>query len=117
MEQNEGLHKDEGKLRVDLVPPELIEAVAEVLTFGAKKYAPRNWEKGITYSRVYASALRHMLAWAKRDDIDKESGLNHLKHALWNLMAIVTYQERGMVQFDDRPKIGYYDQKSGVERD
>lgn len=35
----EGGHKDDqGKIRMELVPPELIEAVADILTFGAAKY-------------------------------------------------------------------------------
>ncbi len=108
----EGMHYDENKLRVDLVPPEAIEAIAEVLGYGCKKYEARNWEKGIKFSRLYGSFLRHTLAWAKRDDYDKESGLHHLKHALWNLMALVTYTERGMTKFDDRPS---KDWKEGLD--
>lgn len=97
-----GLHKDEGKLRVDLVSPEAIKAIAEVMTFGCKKYAPRNWERGIHYSRIYASAIRHLLEWFSRNDVDPESNINHLKHALWNVAALVTYVERDMKEFDDR---------------
>lgn len=102
LEQEEGMHKDEGKLRVDLVPLEAIYAIAEVMTFGCKKYAERNWEKGIKFTRIYASALRHLLEWGARRDNDPESGLNHLKHALWNIAALVTYIERDMREFDDR---------------
>lgn len=100
-----GLHKDDGKIRVDLVSPEAIYAIAEVMTFGCKKYSPRNWEKGIKFTRIYASALRHMLEWIARRDKDPESGLNHLKHALWNIAALVTYIERGKEELDDRPEV------------
>lgn len=98
-----GLHYDKGKLRVDLVPPEAIEAIAEIMTYGCKKYAERNWEEGIRFSRVYGSLFRHLLKWFRREDTDEESGLAHLKHALWNLAAIVTYVERGREDLDDRP--------------
>ena len=36
-----------GKLRMDLTPPEWEVALADVMTQGAKKYEPRNWEKGM----------------------------------------------------------------------
>ena len=97
-----GLHKDEGKLRLDLVPPEAIEAMASILTYGAGKYEERNWEKGIAYSRIYASAMRHLLAWWQGKDIDPESGLPAIEHALWNIMALVTYERRRMKHLDNR---------------
>jgi len=105
---SEGLHNDVGKTRVDLVSPEAIIAIAEVMGFGCAKYAPRNWEKGINFTRLYGSALRHQIEWSARRDNDPESGLNHLKHALWNLAAIITYIERGMDEFDDRPEVGFF---------
>ena len=40
-----GLRANKGKLRFDLIPPEMDKAVAEVLTQGATKYGDRNWEK------------------------------------------------------------------------
>jgi hypothetical protein len=40
-----GRKNDNGKVRLELVPPELLFAVGQVLTFGANKYADRNWEK------------------------------------------------------------------------
>jgi len=108
---SKGLNKDNGKLRVDLVPVSAIEAIAEVLgkacapTPDGKppKYPERNWENGIAYSRVYANVQRHLLAWWKGRDIDPESGLHTLKHALCRLSMLVEYVERGMNNFDDRP--------------
>lgn len=95
---------DGGKLRMDLIPIESIEATARVLTMGAEKYGDRNWENGLLYSRVYAALLRHVLAWWKGETIDKESGLNHLDHVLANASFLRTYQARGMdTEFDDRP--------------
>ena len=43
----EGVKFDTSKLPIGLVPPESIYAMASVLDYGARKYAPRNWEKGM----------------------------------------------------------------------
>lgn len=96
-----GLHFDGGKLRMDLIPPEAEVALAEVLTFGMNKYAERNWENGIKYSRLYGSLRRHLKEWALGNYNDPESGLLHLKHALWNLMAITVFEMRGLHHLDD----------------
>lgn len=98
-----GVKFDSDKPRLDLVPAEALFALGKVLGYGATKYAARNWEKGITYSRVYAAALRHILAWWSGEDIDPESGLPHLWHALTNIVFLTTYTRRDMKEFDDRP--------------
>ena len=100
----EGTKYDKGKLRMDLWPPEAIEGGAEVLTYGASKYEDRNWESGIKYSRVFAALMRHLWAWWAGRPIDTESGISHLKHALCCIVFLVTYEERRMVEWDDRPK-------------
>lgn len=97
-----GLKYDGGKPRIDLVTPEFVEGVAKVLTFGAEKYAAWNWAEGIDFSRLYASAQRHLGAWKKGQDFDEESGLSHLYHAACCLMFISTQQEWGMRERDDR---------------
>ena len=100
-----GQHHDTGKLRLDLNPPEADEAMAGVLGRSAAtgKYEERNWERGIAFMRVYGSVRRHLLAWKKGEDLDPESGLPHLDHALTDTAFLVTYAKRGMVTFDDRP--------------
>jgi hypothetical protein len=78
--------------------------VAKVLAFGAEKYAPRNWEKGIKYSRLYASALRHAHAYLSGEYRDPETGLSHLAHFACCLMFLASYTHRGFDAgpFDDR---------------
>jgi len=97
-----GLRYDEGKWRVDLVPPEAIIAVAEVLRVGAQKYAERNWEKSMPWQKCYACAIRHLLKWQMGFNLDEESRLSHLWHALTNLVFLVTYEARGIGE-DNRP--------------
>ena len=91
-----GRKDDAGKLRLDLIAPEFEKGLAEVLTYGAAKYGPHNWAKGLKYSRVYGAIRRHLLAWQTGEDLDPETGLPHLYHAACELMFLSTYEERGM---------------------
>jgi len=88
----EAVRDDYGKDPIHLIPPEVFTALASVYDFGAKKYAPRNWEKGMDWSRVYSSAMRHLLAFWSGEDFDEESGLPHVWHALWNLSLLHTFE-------------------------
>lgn len=98
----EGRKDDQGKPRMDLLPPELLDAVAMVLSFGAGKYGERNWEAGMAWGRPYAALMRHMNAWWAGEDKDQETGMSHLWHACACLAFIVAYEQRG-VGTDDRP--------------
>lgn len=101
---NIGLHLDEGKSQVDGIDPQFMLAVGEILEYGARKYAKYNWTKGIDYSRIYGSLVRHMLRWYAGEDIDPESGKPHLWHAACNLAFLISYTAReGYEDFDDRP--------------
>lgn len=89
-----GKKNDEGKNRLDLVEPEFVEAVGKVLTFGAEKYEPNNWQKvDDAEDRYYAAALRHLLAWRRGEKTDEESGLNHLAHVAANMMFLLHFEE------------------------
>lgn len=91
---NEGKKFDTGKLRLDLITPEMHRALGEVLTFGANKYGDRNWEKGIDLDRLYAANQRHLLAHREGEATDPESGLPHLFHAFCNLGMMLTLDAR-----------------------
>lgn len=87
----EGKKDDQKKLRVDLIPPEIEEALAKVLTHGAEKYGDNNWKGGIEYHRIYGALRRHLLAWRKGEIIDEDSRLPHLWLALTELSFLVYY--------------------------
>lgn len=93
---------DAGKARMDLLAPELLYGVADVLAFGATKYGARNWEAGMTWGRCFAAAMRHLWAWWRGEKFDPETGLPHLAHAACCLMFLLAYEARG-VGSDDRP--------------
>lgn len=93
-----------GKLRFDLVPPDVIEILVRIYTMGAAKYADRNWEKGFDWMSCCASLERHLNDWKKGIDRDPESGELHMGHVMWNAAALVAFQLRGVGK-DDRVKL------------
>lgn len=112
MLKGSGLRYNQGKPRFDLITPYAIEQLAKVLTRGAEKYAERNWELGMPWSKVIASLERHLHAFKSGEDIDPESGLLHAAHLLTNASFLVEYYKI-FPQGDDRrhkyldhPKIG-----------
>jgi hypothetical protein len=98
----EGRKDDDGKLPWHLLPFDALEEVAKVLRFGAKKYAPRNWEKGMAWHRLARGALGHVISWFGGQDNDEESGLSHLAHAACCVLFLLAYTLR-KVGTDDRP--------------
>lgn len=96
-------HKDDrDKIRMELIPPELMTSVGDILTSGAKKYDDRNWEKGMKWSRVYGALLRHLNAWWGGETKDPETGRSHLWHAACCITFLLTYEIRKIGE-DDRP--------------
>lgn len=97
------LRFDTGKAPIHYIPPSVLESLAYVYGFGDTKYLPRNWEEGMNYSRMYSSAMRHLLSWFEGHDLDAESGLPTLSHALWNIAGLIFYTQKGL-GVDDRSK-------------
>jgi hypothetical protein len=98
------MKESKGKVPVELVPAQFIIDVAAVLQHGAKKYEQYDWAKGLPWSQTYGSALRHLLLWYRGEDIDKESGLNHLAHAACNILFLMTWS-RTHKELDERKKL------------
>lgn len=90
---NAGRKYDQEKNRLDLVEPEFIESVGKVLTFGAQKYEPNNWQ-GVedAEDRYYAAAMRHLMAYRRGEKVDPESGLSHLEHLACNVMFLLHFE-------------------------
>ena len=97
-----GKKYDAGKLRMDLLPLDAIEEVVKVLTFGASKYGDWNWSKGMSWSRLFGAAMRHLWAFWKGEVYDKESKINHLAHCSCCILFLLHYSiyKSGI---DDRP--------------
>ncbi len=81
---------DQGKLRWDLLPLNLIEKVVEIYTFGAEKYGANTWQNlKDGYNRYKAAMFRHLMEFEKGNVIDDESGKEHLAHMVWNSIAML----------------------------
>ena len=103
----DGTKYDQEKSRMDLLAPDVLEGLASILTYGATKYEPRNWEKGMHWGRVYAAAFRHLLAFWNGEDLDSESGLPHIDHALCCIMFLSAYHKR-RIGIDDRSQLSNF---------
>ena len=74
---------DGNKLEYGLIPPLAMKEMVRVLTFGAQKYERDNWKRVPESKRRYFDALeRHIWAWKMGEQLDPESGIHHLAHAM-----------------------------------
>lgn len=95
---------DQDKLPFHLISIPALEGLAQRLQHGATKYAERNWEKGLDWSRCYRAALGHLFKWWIGEDIDSDSGLHHIDAALCNVMFLSHYcKDSAYKKFDNRP--------------
>ena len=85
-----GRKADQDKPRMDLIPPHAEKLMADVLTFGAKKYSPDNWRKVPDLTNRYtATAMRHINDYRSGNSSDSETGIHHLAHAMCCLAFII----------------------------
>ena len=88
-----GLRFNKNKLNLSYCPISAICAIAMVFAKNSEsyggKYPDNNWRLGQPLSNHLNSLLRHIFKFMSGEDIDKESNLPHLYHAITNLaMAI-----------------------------
>lgn len=82
-----GIKYDSAKPKMNLLPPKAVMEVAKVLTFGAEKYDAENWRKlEDLQNRYTAGALRHIFAHMDGEELDPETNLSHLAHAMCCLL-------------------------------
>jgi hypothetical protein len=95
----QGIKFDSNKLEYGLLPPLALEETVKVLTFGAQKYERDNWQRVPDSKRRYFDALqRHVWAWKSGEQIDQESGLPHLAHAMCCLMFLYEHDVKYSVE-------------------
>lgn len=81
----------DGKPRYSLISPFAMKRLAMLMVRGAIKYDEWNWEKGMPFSRLYDSAERHL----KQFYLGEEPDEDHLAAVLFNIMAIIHFEEVG----------------------
>ena len=97
---------DDGKPPLAYLPWAGIDEVAQVQAYGHKKYKDfNNYRKGMEIGRNLSCAIRHIRAFMEGEDLDKESGRNHLAHACCRLLFTLQNIHDGTAT-DDRFKKG-----------
>ena len=101
----DGIKYDSKKPKMNLLPPKAIVEVAKVLTFGAQKYGPENWkELEDLQNRYLAGALRHIFAHMDGEQLDPETGLSHMAHALCCLLFKLEIELENAKIEEERPR-------------
>lgn len=90
-----------GKLQWSLVDFTALEPMVRVLMKGAQKYSPENWKKGLSYTSILDSTMRHLTTFKAGEDLDPETGEPHTAHMLCNLMFLA-WEELNRKDLDNR---------------
>lgn len=87
-------------------PPVAELVLGQAMANGGAKYGLMNWRgKSISSSVYYDAARRHLAAWWDGEDIDRESGVHHLGHAMACCALVLDGADVGKLN-DDRPVKG-----------
>ena len=95
----------QGKPHMSTVPVAVLREIAQGMGEGADKYGFHNWRhtQGGVYATVYYdAAMRHLLAWIAGEDVDPDSGINHVTKAITSLVVLRDATIHNQVA-DDRP--------------
>lgn len=85
-----GLKYDINKPRLSLLPPQSLWGIVDVLEYGANKYRVDNWKHvDNARERYFNACMRHIYAWFNGYELDDESGLPHLAHAICCLIFLL----------------------------
>lgn len=91
---DQSIKADAGKLRLSLVPSEIIRAVARVREYGVNKYGEKESWREVEVERYRDALLRHILAYKDDPDgVDEESGLPHLEHVACNVAFLLEMEK------------------------
>lgn len=92
-----GAKLDSGKIKAGLLADfaYALSSVAEVGTFGANKYSRGGWQHVDNAVERYTDAMWRHLLKARHEPIDPDSGLPHIAHAAWNILAVMELEARG----------------------
>lgn len=84
---SEGRKFDSDKPDFTLLPFDALEGIVDVMMYGAEKYDRDNWRDVPDAARRYtAAALRHIGKHNNGVELDDESALPHIDHAITSLL-------------------------------
>ena len=94
----------QGKMPWRLLPWDAMHEVVRVFQAGCGKYAPRNWEEGLSFDETFDSMMRHATDWYMGEEWNKKDGnVHHLAQVIWNALVLLAFTLRGRKDLDDRP--------------
>lgn len=87
--------------------PNLLSDVSYVVKMGAEKYGHANYKKGMKFSYCISSFMGHLLKHAQGQELDEESGYNHLLHCAANMLMLLGYlTDKDLIErFNDIPEM------------
>lgn len=92
--------------RFDMIPADVLWELAEHYGKGEAKYpgdeatGQANWQKGYPWHLSVAALERHLNAWLAGEDVDPETGTNHLIAVAWHAFALRYFQKHGLGRDD-----------------
>lgn len=96
-----GGQKGQKDVELHAIPWESLQEIGKVFKFGAEKYDDYNYRKGYRWSLSFDALQRHLWAWWDGEEVDPESGYNHMAHVAWHAIVMLYYTLTGRGK-DDR---------------
>jgi len=93
LKKNQGTKDDYNKVKLTVVDPWFVEALAWHMVKGLKKYKRGNWQRDLDPERILNALKRHANAIQKNEVIDKPTGSYHSIAIAANAMMLY-YAER-----------------------
>lgn len=91
------------KAPMSTVPANVLAEIGVAMLEGSVKYGRHNYRAaGVRASVYYDAVMRHLMSWWEGEDMDPDSGMNHITKALSCLVVLRDAQMQQMYT-DDRP--------------
>lgn len=95
-----------GKVPFSTIPSEVVAELGLVMLLGARKYGRHNYRAaGVRASVYHDAAIRHLTRWFEGEDVDAESGISHLVHAMACCCVLRDSEFFGNMTDDRPPKL------------
>jgi len=90
MKDKQALRYNQGKPQLSYVVSAryALEGAAAVMEAGAAKYDRDNWKNSSPKEALIDSMMRHLCKFMDGEEVDEESGLPHVDHALCNAIFL-----------------------------
>ena len=94
------------KVPMSVLPTQVILELGLGMFEGDRKYGRSNYRvAGVRGSVYYDATMRHLMGWWEGQDIDPDSGLNHITKAITSLLVLRDAMMNGLWNDDRPPKV------------